>query len=170
MKIRLETENLTIIPFEDAYLNDYYCEFTKEITHYQYPEPFTSETNAKNLLEEFCNLMEKGQMLTLVIVSTTGEFIGSLEVHGLNEAYPEIGIWIKKSEHGKGYAFEALSMIINYMNNNYNKEYYTYEADIRNLASIRLVKKFNYIEMDIQRITTETGKILKLQTYLINDH
>lgn len=169
MEIRLETINLNIIPFENAYLNDYYCEFTEEITHYQYPEPFTSKANAKKQLEDFCNLMEKGQMLELVIISKTGKFIGSLEVHGLNEDYPEIGIWIKKSEHGKGYAFEALSAIISFMNNNYNKENYTYEVDIRNVASIRLVKKFCYIEKDINKFTTESGKSLNLQTYLINN-
>lgn len=164
----IQTERLVIVPFDLNYLNDYYHGFDKEITQYQYPDPFESEEAARKLLQEFIDEMEQGEMLFLAILDKNGRFAGSLEVHGLSEEYPELGIWLKKDLQGKGYAYEALTHILQYLNRTYQKEWYVYEADVRNKPSIGLVAKFAYQKESIDEFTTESGKELKLQRYLIN--
>lgn len=79
--IYLKTEKLIIQPYQKKYLEEYYKEFTDEITKYQYPD--------------------------------------------------------------------------------------IYEVHVRNIASIRLVEKFEYEKGSCEELTTEAGKKLKLQTYYI---
>ena len=76
----LETERLQIVPFDYQYLQNYAEEFTEEIARLQYPDPFSSIDAAKQVVDEFVNEMHKGRMLELLILSKSGEFLGSMEL------------------------------------------------------------------------------------------
>ncbi len=107
-------------------------------------------------------------MLELAILDKEGNFLGSLEVFGLNEDIPEVGIWLKKDCHGLGYGFEALEAGLNYLCDNYKFKKVIYEVDIRNNPSINLVNKFVNEKKSCTNVTTKSGKQLILQTYIIN--
>lgn len=115
--------------------------------------------------------MERGETLILSILSKNGEFLGSVEIQGLTGDCPELGIWIIKSEHNKGYAYEALCAALDYVYSRYGKDKFFYEADIRNEASIKLLHKlegeYEIIEQEIEEVTTDSGKTLKLQGHII---
>lgn len=163
----LQTERLAIQPFSNLYLEDYYREFTDEITKYQYPDRFPDMETANQVVSGFVADMERGDMLELVILTQDGEFLGSLEVFGLREETPEIGLWLKMGAHGAGYGYEALKRVIGYLNAVKKYPYYIYEVDVRNTPSIRLVEKFQCEKGNCEEITTESGKKLMLQTYRI---
>jgi RimJ/RimL family protein N-acetyltransferase len=163
----LKTERLSIVPFSNSYLNPYYEEFTSEITKYQYPDSFSDIEAAKNVLSEFVSNMRRGNMLEMVLLTQDGEFLGSIEVFGLKEETPEVGLWLKKSVQGAGFGYEALRKMIEYLNSTKKYQYYIYEADIRNIPSIRLAEKFRFEKGGYEEITTESGKALKLQCYRI---
>ena len=110
MDLELRTERLVIQPFRDSFLAEYYREFTDDITKYQYPDAFPNMEAAKGLVSEFVSEMEQGNMLELVILTRSGEFIGSMEAFGIREKTPEIGLWLKSSAQGKGYGYEALPL------------------------------------------------------------
>lgn len=154
----IQTERLIITPFDLISLKDYYEGLDADITKYQYPDPFTTEEDARELLQSFINLMNQGEMLFLTIFTKNNQFVGSIEVHGLKENQPELGLWIKREVQQRGYAYEALSNVIKKVNDDYKKEWYIYEADIRNTGSIKLVEKFTYRKDGIDEFTTETGK------------
>ena len=163
----IQTDRLIITPFDLMSLKDYYEGFDADITKHQYPDPFTTEEDARELLQSFINLMNQGEMFFLTIFTKDNQFIGSIEVHGLKEEQPELGLWIKKEFQQRGYAYEALSNVIKKVNDDYEKEWYIYEADIRNTGSIKLAEKFTYRKEGMDEFTTETGKELKLQRYII---
>ena len=163
----IQTERLIIMPFDLKSLKDYYEGFDADITKYQYPDPFETEADARELLQSFIDLMEQDEMLFLSIFTKGNLFVGSIEIHGLKEDQPELGLWIKKEFQQRGYAYEALSNVIKKVNDAFKKEWYIYEADIRNTSSLRLVEKFTYRKDDFDEFTTETGKELKLQKYII---
>ena len=165
--MRLKTERLTIEPFDFKYLSDYAREFDAEITRYQYPDPFESEEAARGVLGGFVADMESGDMLLLALLTHDGEFLGSVEVHALREERPELGIWLKQSAQGRGYAFEALSAVLAALERELGKTGYLYEADERNAASVRLVKRFEHTVGELDEFETESGKQLRLRTYLI---
>ena len=139
----IQTDRLTIIPFDLKFLKEYYDGFDADITKYQYPDPFTTEEAARELLQSFINLMKQGEMFFLAIFTKDNQFIGSIEVHGLKEEHPELGLWIKKEFQQKGYAYEALSNVIKIVNDDYQKEWYIYEADIRNTGSIHCTRNLH---------------------------
>lgn len=167
MELELRTERLVIQPFREDFLEDYYREFTDEITRYQYPDPFPDRKAAKDLVSVFVADMERGDMLELVILTPRGEFLGSMEAFGLKEEAPEVGLWLKRDAQGKGYGHEALKALLDYLNGTGHYKHYIYEADVRNLPSIRLAEKFPFEKGGCEDVVTETGKKLRLQTYWI---
>lgn len=166
-------ERIKIVPFEMRYLLDYYHGFNHEITKFQWPDPFENSDHAKDMLQEFLNEMEREETLLFSILSKNDVFLGSVEVHGLNEESPELGVWIVESEQNKGYAYEALKEVLNYVREKYGKLSFFYEADIRNIASTKLLQKFEnqyeIIEQGVEKLTTDSGKALELQGYILKD-
>ena len=167
MDMMLETKRLKIVPFEMSRLEEYISAFDGEITKYQYPDPFASAEAARETLQGFIDLMEQNEMLFLSILTPDGEFVGGVEVHGIQEEYPELGTWIKKGEQQKGYAYEALAGVLNFTDDAYFKDWYVYEADVRNMGSMKLVEKFEFRKEGLDEFETETGKLLRLQRFLI---
>lgn len=141
--IEIRTRRLIIRPFSQDYLEEYYRQFTPEITRYQYPESFPDLRAADRLVSGFVKEMEKGNMLELVILTPDGEFIGSLEVFGIRKETPEVGLWLKSSAHGNGYGYEALQAVLSHLDRTGGYRYYQCEVDVRNRPSTRLVENFN---------------------------
>jgi len=167
MEKAIQTDRLTITPFDLKNLRDYCAGFDIDVTKYQYPEPFATEADAQEALQSFMDLMDQGEMLFLSVFTKDGVFIGSVEVHGLKEAVPELGIWLRKEYRQRGYAYEALQNVMEVVDKQYQKEWYVYEADIRNDGSIKLAEKFIYRKDSFDAFSTESGKELKLQKFFI---
>lgn len=159
------------MPFEMKYLADYYRGFTREITKFQWPDPFGSIHDARETLEGFLHEMERGEMLLFSVLSKHEEFLGSVEIHGLAGECPELGVWIIEPEQGKGYAYEALNAALDYAGAKYHRNSFFYEADIRNAASLSLLRKFEkqyeIVKQGLEKLTTDSGKELELQGYVL---
>ncbi len=162
---------ISIVPFDMKYLDDYYNGFNTEITKYQWPDPFDHVDDAKALLQDFLKEMQRGETLLYSILSKEGIFLGSVEMHGLASDCPELGVWLIESEQKKGYAYDALNAILNYARSNYHKTRFYYEADIRNIGSMKLLQKFEdqyeIIMQEFEEVITDSGKELKLQGYVL---
>ena len=160
-------KRIKVIPFDMKYLEDYYNNFNEEITRYQWPDPFESIEYARALLRDFLDEMNREETLLFAIVDTGDKFVGSVEMHGLSEDCPELGVWIVESEQGKGYAYEALKYILDYAHRKYGKTEFFYEADVRNTGSNKLLSKFadSYVieTLDIEELVTDSSKELKLK-------
>ena len=163
----IETKRLRIVPFEMDHLEAYFNGFDTEVTKYQYPEPFDSIEDAKDFLQGFIDEMNNKEMLFLSILDTENKFVGSVEVHGLVEDVPELGIWITKDQQRRGYAYEALSAVLDYMSREYKKNRFFYEADVRNVGSQELLNKFRHENGEIDKFTTESGKYLELMGAMV---
>ena len=171
MLYMINSERINIVPFEIKHLNDYYSGFNAEVTKYQWPDPFESIEAARSILQEFLNEMVHEETLLFSLLSKNDAFLGSVEVHGLIEDCPELGIWIIESEQNKGYAYEALNAVLDYVRSKYNKTEFFYEVDIRNICSTKLLHKFDdkyeIIERGFERLTTDSGKELKMKSYIL---
>lgn len=167
----IHTKRINIVPFDMKYLLDYYHGFNQEITKFQWPDPFEDSDSAKSTLQEFLNEMEREETLLFSVLSMNDTFLGSVEVHGLTGACPELGVWIIGSEQNKGYAYEALNEVLYYVSAKYGKDSFFYEVDIRNAASTKLLHKFEdqyeIIEHGFEKSTTGSGKVLELQGYIL---
>lgn len=169
MDFLIKTQRLTIKPYSDDFLDPYYTEFTDKITKYQYPDPFPDRDTAKTVMSKFVEDMERGEMLELVILSHDGTFLGSLEAFDLKEKTPTLGIWLKRSAQGNGYAYEALKGLVDRLKAGGLYECFIYDVDSRNAASVHLAEKFNCKKGGSEITTTSSGKVLHSQTYYIFD-
>ncbi len=162
---------IKIEPFRIEYLEDYYNAFNEEITKYQWPDPFERLDDAKELLQSFLDEADHGETILLSAVSEDGKFVGSSEIHGLSEECPEVGVWIRTSEWNKGYAYEALKAALDLARDKYGKTEFFYEADVRNIGSMKLLRKFEddyeIIDQGIEKVTTDSGKELQLQGFVL---
>ena len=163
--------NFKLEPFDLKYANDYFKEFNEEIAMYQWPDPFESLDDAKGLLTEFVEEMEREETLVFSVLSESGEFLGSTEVHGLEEDCPELGVWIKQSAQKQGLAYKALKETLDYAFEKYGKKAFFYEADVRNEGSKKLLDKFatdyNIEAREPEKLVTDSGKKLELQGFIM---
>ena len=81
-----------------------------------------------------------------ILHKESNELIGDLGVHFLegDEHQVEIGCTIAKKYHGKGYANEALSKLIDNLFRDLKKHRITASIDPNNLASAKMVEKLGF--------------------------
>ena len=82
----------------------------------------------------------------VIIKKSSHELIGDIGIHFLDqENYQlEIGCTLNKSEHGNGYAIEALKEIISYMFTKLNKHRIITSIDPDNTKSVALVERLGF--------------------------
>ena len=167
----MNNHNVSIVPFEMKYLEDYYKGFNSEIAKYQWPDPFESIDAAKELLQEFLDEMEKGETLLFSVLTDDERFVGSVEMHGLMGDCPELGVWTLETEQGKGFGYKALKMILDHAYLTHQKTEFYYEADLRNEGSTKLLHKletdYEVTKAGLEEVTTDSGKDLQLQGYVL---
>lgn len=156
-----------LIPYILDYAQDFYNEYTDEIAQYMYLECFKSLDEVISYFNQSCHFDKIGETLHYLILDKK-EFLGAIEVYNLNDEYPEIGVWIKKSKQSSGIASIVLSQLLILLNNQYKKEYYMYCFDINNQPSRSLLNKFNYSYGYHTQLITETFKVLEVDVYLFN--
>jgi len=76
----------------------------------------------------------------VVRVKPTMEFLGMVGLHNISAAEPEMGIWIKESQHGRGYGREAVAAVISFAARNLSKRAVVYPVVEQNGSSRRLAE------------------------------
>ncbi len=84
----------------------------------------------------------------IIIEKATNELIGDIGIHFLEtdskNKQVEIGYTLDKRFRGNGYAFEALSVIIDYLVNSLNKHRIIASIDPANIDSIKWVERLGF--------------------------
>lgn len=67
--------------------------------------------------------------------------------------------------------YEALKAALDLAREKYGKTEFFYEADVRNIGSMKLLRKFEndyeIIDQGIEKITTDSGKKLELKGFVL---
>ncbi|MGK7953333.1 MAG: GNAT family N-acetyltransferase [Xenococcaceae cyanobacterium] len=169
LSIILEGDRIRLVTISDQFERDIFQEFTEEITTYMFPSPAENIEETRKFIVESRNGIEAGYNLQFVILSkVTGEFLGNCGLHGENQAItPEIGIWLKKNAHGKGYGREAVHTLVKWSKNNIDLDYFIYPVDSRNTASRKIPESLGGQIIEQSQVKTPTGKILDYLVYKI---
>ncbi len=166
-EFEISSDRLRIRSIQKKYIPVYYRELDEEITKYQYPDPFENVETAEKVLGDFMQGQKEGRDIFCVMLDQKGNFVGSVEAHGIDTSSPEVGIWIAREQQGKGYGEEGIRRIMEFVRKNRSVRYFIYEADYRNQASVRLVEKLGGEKTEQNEITTVSGKHLVLDMYLV---
>jgi RimJ/RimL family protein N-acetyltransferase len=145
-QLRINSPRLILVPSTQDFSSVTFKEYTEEIARFMYHKPYESEEAAKKALSEGFEKMKSGSIISLTLLDKeTEEFIGRASLLDANTETPEIGIWIKKSAHRKGYGRESIGALIVWANTNLKFKYLRYPVDKRNPRSIEIAKFFEGI-------------------------
>jgi [ribosomal protein S5]-alanine N-acetyltransferase len=169
LALNIEGSRLRLVAIADTFENDIFQEFTREITRYMVPPSAKDITETRQFIADSKRGMKIGNNLQFAIVSKpTGEFLGCCGLHGEDKIRtPDLGIWIKKSAHGRGYGREAIHTLVRWSWHNIDLDYLMYPVDRQNRASCKIPESLGGAVIKELKMETPTGKVLDLLVYKI---
>lgn len=136
---RIESKRLLLVPMAMEYKEEIFKEFTSEITNYMYPAPAKDIAETECFIADSLRGLNKNTNLQLVILDKDSqEFFGCAGLHHVDRKTPEMGVWLKKSAHGKGYGKEAMTAIKKWADESLDYEYLLYPVADKNIASRKI--------------------------------
>lgn len=168
MEVKIETPNLLLVPISMKYREDIFREFTEEIAKYMFPQPSADISATDAFINNSLKDLAEGKDLQIVILDkTSGEFIGCGGLHNLNAPAPELGIWIKKSAHGKKLGREAVAGLKNWADQNISYDYLFYPAAPDNIPSRKIPESLGGKIIREYETTNLNGKKMTMVEYRI---
>ncbi|HWR19583.1 MAG TPA: GNAT family N-acetyltransferase [Clostridia bacterium] len=163
----IKAKRLTLVPISDVHAEAYFKEFTHEITRYLFPKPFSCVKNVRKFISDAQAFRVLGEELVLVLLDVEGAFLGSLEARNLTSPTPEVGLWLKKDAQGLGYGKEALTTLLQFLRENAEIDFFVYEADRRNPASMKLAASLGGEFQCAYEVESAIGELLRLKLFYI---
>ena len=136
---RIESERLLLVPISMQYKDEIFREFSDEITAFMYPAPAKDISETEEFVKNSLKGLSEGSNLQLVILAKgSQEFFGCAGLHHVDGKTPEMGVWLKKSAHGKGYGKEAMMAVKKWANENLDYDYILYPVADKNISSRKI--------------------------------
>ena len=149
---RIETERCILVPFSTDGRVDIrelqleFCKANKDLYVWPHLPNYAEEMM---FVEEVMRDMANGETFeNFILDKWTNRLIGCAGLNRAEEHRMNIWIWIRVDEHGKWYATEAYTAIIQWARENTIYAYLKHSLDPRNIASRKLALKFGGILQD----------------------
>jgi RimJ/RimL family protein N-acetyltransferase/alpha-D-ribose 1-methylphosphonate 5-triphosphate synthase subunit PhnG len=125
---------------------------------------------AQKYIESQLPSIQKGETLIFsVFQKESKKFIGLVSSFLLASDSPTIGLWIREDEHQKGYGFQMVSTVKNWLDSNIKYKETIYKAHPNNLGSRKIAQKLGGILLDEKFCMTHAnGTKMDLVGYRIN--
>ncbi len=119
---------------------DVYAAITPTLPRYMFWEPPASLAAYKARREAVLASPEKTGLSFVIRHVDTTEVLGIASLEQLDGAPPELGIWIKESEHGHGYGTEAVKAVAGWAARELGSTRFTYATAVENVPSLRIAE------------------------------
>lgn len=80
----------------------------------------------------------------VIIEKESGQLIGDVGIHFLDDQQVELGCTLSKTVHGKGFATECMTAVMDHLFRNMNKHRIMGSIDPANTGSIKLVERLGF--------------------------
>lgn len=149
------------------YAEAVFSEFTAEICRYMLPRPADTIDDTMEFISSAVRGMEARRDLVLVILSRDDEeFLGCCGIHSRRiPRTPELGIWLKKSAHGRRFGREAIGVACRWALQHLEFEYLIYPVDRRNAPSRMIPESMGGVIIEEKRVPTMRGTELDEVVY-----
>lgn len=138
---RLNTDRLLIAPFTAADADEVYQAITPTLTRFMNFEPEASPEAFANVWQTWLPLIREGEEVIFVArLSDTKQFVGMGGAHDLHSQTPELGIWVKETQHGNGYGREIVHAIAVWASERYRPQHFIYPVAEQNTPSRRIAE------------------------------
>ncbi len=103
------------------------------------PAPAKDIRETEDFIRKSLEGLKNGTNLQLVILDKdTREFTGCAGLHNLDTQTPEMGIWLKKSAHGKGYGKESMTAVKKWADTHLKYDFLIYPVADKNIPSRKI--------------------------------
>jgi len=169
LEVRIEGERILLSPVSEEHAQDIFHEFTEDITRYMMPKPLTDMAHAYEFVNTCRKNMKAGLELILAITkATSGEFLGICAIHGTDAPQvAELGVWIKKSAHGKKLGREAIRCLAEWGRKNLLLSYLIYPVARDNIPSRKIAESLGGVVLEERVRKSMSGATLNEIVYKI---
>ena len=145
-------------------------EFSADITRFMIPKPAETIDDTFAFIHASMRGMEtKAEMVFAILAKDSEEFLGCCGIHGqANPRTPEVGIWLKKSAHGKALGREAATLACQWALNYIDFDYLIYPVDRANIPSRKIPESMGGVIFEEKRVQTMRGTELDEVVYKIS--
>ncbi|SAI24675.1 acetyltransferase [Bordetella ansorpii] len=135
-EVSIASQRLHMRPFRADDAGEAYPCITPTLTRYMRFEPPGSEAEFESVWRTWLPKISTGEDITFVIRLTgTGALVGFVGLHRTQDAEPELGIWIRESEHGHGYGGEAVKAVADWAATAFGRAAFIYPVAMENAPS-----------------------------------
>ena len=160
----LASQRLTLRPFTPEDAADVFAAITPALTRFLGWEAPASPAVFAEVWRDWLGADAATEFHFVVRSSQTEELFGLVGLHGIGDAEPELGVWIKESAHGHGYGREAVRAVVTWASQRLAIRMFAYlriptkpatnsnrkPAAERNVASRRLAEALNGVVVGSQ--------------------
>lgn len=169
--ITLSTDRLRLSPVRLVDAQDIFKEFRGNVVSYQDVWPCKSLDEQKGWVEKNIADAKDGKAVQLIISDKqSNAFLGKCVLKKADTLTPELGIWIKESAQGSGYAEESVRCLLEWAKENLQCEYIKALVDVRNTNSIHLFEKLGGKRARAFAFETEERGTLQVYEYRLQHH
>jgi RimJ/RimL family protein N-acetyltransferase len=167
--VEIATERLILRPVTSAFTEVIFAEFTPEITKYMLPPSPQHVSETESFIVETTEKRTRGSDLVLAILDkSSNEFLGCCGLHGRESARePELGIWLKKSAHGRGFGREAVAAVRDWAERHLIVDAFVYPVDRKNIPSRKIAESLGGVIARYEPVKTMSGGELDAVIYKI---
>lgn len=154
----LSSKRLALTAFVPDDAAEIFAAVTPTLTRFMAFEPSPSLDAFAGVWCAWLPQMAAGMELILVVrLKATGELLGVAGLHGIGNAEPETGIWIKESAHGLGYGREAVIAAIAWAGRALAVPAFLYPVVEENRPSRRLAESLGGLVVGTRRLRKPAG-------------
>lgn len=170
LEVEILAERVRLVPTSREHVGQIFREFTSEITQYMYPRPPERIEETLEFVETSRQRMKAGANLQLTILAEeSGEFLGCCGLHGEGKPKtPELGIWLKRGAHGRGFGREAIAALVAWASAHLVVDHFEYPADHSNRASRKIAQSLGGTIVGEKADVGHGGNPLDLVIYRID--
>ncbi len=157
--VNLPSQRLFLKSFSPEDAVEVFEAVSPTITHFMGFEPSPSLEAFEQVWKNWLALMRSGIDAHFVVRANSNlEFLGVAGLHGIEDAEPKIGIWIKETAHGSGFGRETVAAIVSFAANELGKRSVLYPVVEKNYLSRRLAENLGGVPVG-SRLLRKPGGI-----------
>lgn len=140
-QVTIETERLRLVPVTTKYTEQIFLEYRLLMTQYMNHTSTGSLEELKKRHKKWEIESKKGiELFMAVLLKKPNEFLGCFSLENMDQENPEMGGWLKKSAHGRGYGREAAAALKQWADQNLHYDHIIWPCVTMNTASRKLAE------------------------------
>jgi RimJ/RimL family protein N-acetyltransferase len=165
-RIDLASARLTLRSFTQADAAEAFAAATRTLTRFMGWDPSPSLSAFAEVWREWLPAMAAGtDLMPVVRLAATGEFLGMGGLHGIGSKETEVGIWIKETAHGLGYGREAVATIVSWAYGSGKVTEVIYPVVVDNRPSRHLAESLGGVLIGNRQLRKPSGEVLDEVVY-----